>query len=161
MMYVLRTSAETQPIPDWYTSYIWKNVVGSRVLAVEGFKDAGRAVRSYAFCARTADHPARVIAPFPLGSVAVMLLNVQNATADISIGGIDAAGARWDYIVGPSCCSVLAPHVQLNGKDWIVDPVTGQAPALEHVVSSGNLVTLQPYGIAFVVFPDARAAACV
>ena len=44
---------EFSPSPDWYFSYLWKNLMARTVLSVDGMLDKGRVVRSYAFCAKS------------------------------------------------------------------------------------------------------------
>eukprot|EP00730_Choanoeca_flexa_P019091 TRINITY_DN9312_c1_g1_i1.p3 TRINITY_DN9312_c1_g1~~TRINITY_DN9312_c1_g1_i1.p3 ORF type:complete len:132 (+),score=10.25 TRINITY_DN9312_c1_g1_i1:1022-1417(+) len=39
-------NADFIPIPDWYFTFLWKNLMGTRMLNVDGMFDKGRQVRA-------------------------------------------------------------------------------------------------------------------
>lgn len=143
-----------KPVPDWFTSYLWKQIMGQRVLSITGGSDKGRKVRSYAFCAKE-DAAAR-------GAVVVMILNVQNATAEVEFEGVGPSdGARQDYVFGPACCVVNSAGITLNGGPPLTVAPDGTLPTYHPTnAKAGETLSLAPYAIAFSLFSDAQAGAC-
>lgn len=128
-------------------------MVGLRVLNVTGMAHKGRKLRSYAFCAT--DH-------YAPGSIAAVVLNVQNVIANVTFDGIGAAVTRDTYVFGPSCCVVNSDGITLNGGLPLAVAPDGKLPPLHPLSQPADApFVLQPYAIAFVVFRDAGAAACM
>ena len=89
-------------------------------------------------------------------------MNVQNVSAVLTVDGLATAATtpRLDFVLTPGCCSVLSPSVRLNGNDWEIGR-DGTLPVIRYHTNEGLATTLPPYAVAFFVFPDANAPACM
>lgn len=149
-----------EPNPDYFNSLLWRRLMGTRVLGVAAVDDPAVSgaplVRAYAHC--TPD-----TAPgYQPGAVTVLLLNLDTASrAQVSwdaLGSGDATGAMAYVFTAPSLTS---RQILLNGTPLAVTadgtPPPIDAAALEEGATS---LRLEPISYAFVVLPDAAAAAC-
>ena len=64
--------------PDYWSSYLFKNLVGNKIIYVDGEYEYNRYLRVYAFCTRTMKEGS--IFDYPLGSVTIMILNLYNTS---------------------------------------------------------------------------------
>eukprot|EP00730_Choanoeca_flexa_P019092 TRINITY_DN9312_c1_g1_i2.p1 TRINITY_DN9312_c1_g1~~TRINITY_DN9312_c1_g1_i2.p1 ORF type:complete len:489 (+),score=108.66 TRINITY_DN9312_c1_g1_i2:29-1495(+) len=154
-------NADFIPIPDWYFTFLWKNLMGTRMLNVDGMFDKGRQVRSYAFCAQhtSSDH---VKFPLQQGDVAVVVMNFQNESTSVPFNvGNASSTARYTMMVEPDFGQVLSANVTLNGQEWRVAD-DGTLPDITATTDHGEAaLDMEPYATAFVVFSGAKAEACL
>jgi len=136
------------PNPDYYSSVLWRHLVGAKVLRVKDGLACGRRVRAYAFCAR--GRP---------GGVALVLLNTRGWKAKLAILGL--RGMREVYLL--TAREPASREVFLNGaaSPLAVDPSTGALPRMEpRRLAEADSLTLPPRSYGFVVLPNAGASAC-
>jgi heparanase 1 len=153
--YGLIDDATLVPNPDYFSAVLWKRLMGPRVLAAQMQRPVwSRQVRIYAHCTPPA---AEAFAP---GAVSVVLINLsleRSATVDFAT----VAGPAWLYALTAPALS--SRQMFLNGivlkvrKDG-TPPV--MAPVYVPPTRGHPRVTLAPASYAFVVLPEADAAAC-
>ena len=148
--YHLIHSDTFEPYPDYFNSLLFRALMGHRVLAdatatptpPTAFDPA--LVRTYAHCTRDR-----------AGAVTVLALNLSQ-TDPVSLNFPDAGVAREVYLA--TADDLLGTDLQLNGTVLAVGD-DGSAPAFEPVTGTDPVV-LPPVSYAFVVLPEADAAAC-
>lgn len=148
---------DLQPLPDYFTTVLFKRLVGVAALATNVTSSNGL-VRGYAFCARPQPSAASQ------GAVVMILMNMNNATAaQVAVSAPKAmAGPRHDYLLTAPAASLTSSTVLLNGVALAV-AADGQLPAMPpRVVPSteASKVQLPPRSYGFFVWPQANAPAC-
>ena len=132
-----------EPNPSYWASWLWRNLMGRRALAVE--QPRPPALRLYAHCARA-----------PLGgpgAVSALLVNVDpEAPVEVELGG-KATVFRLE------ADGLAARTVRLNGQALRAS-ADGTPPALRELGRPITKLSLAPLSIAFVLLPDADAPAC-
>lgn len=152
--YGLIDEATLTPNPDYFSSVLWRRLMGTQVLraTVSGEEPL---LRAYAHCARST-------APgYRPGAVTVLLLNLDpEQIAEVGFGGVAAGDAALYELTADSLSSRV---MRLNGVELTVD-ADGAPPPLESVSRSpeggASQVRIEPLSYAFVVLPEAAAAAC-
>jgi hypothetical protein len=152
--YGLIDDATLAPRPDYWTSVLWRRLMGTRVLDVGPSGDAK--LRTYAHCTRTgAPH-------FAAGAVTLVVLNLDAATAvDVPIPAGLGDAADVYVLASPSATSST---MMLNGTTLTAAADGSLPPLLPHVVarSNGGLVaTFPPATYGYVVMPGAGAKGCM
>jgi hypothetical protein len=146
--YGLLDDATLTPNPDYWTSVLFKRLVGTRVLAVDMAPDT---LPSYAWCARSG----------PPGAITLATVNLsQSQAVTVAVTGVPASGALGYALTADD---PLGTAVKLNGKtleagtDGTLPPLNGSA-----MTENGDAAWLRmpPISAAFVVLPNARAKAC-
>jgi heparanase 1 len=151
--YGLIDDATLAPRPDYWTSVLWRRLMGTSVLSVAASGDP--LLRTYAQCTRAG-------APgYAKGAVTLVVLNLDQTRA-VSIPIAASLGDEADaYVL--SSPDVTSSDVSLNGTP-LVAAADGTLPALPPGVekrSGGTLaVTFGPATYGYVVLPGAAAAAC-
>lgn len=148
---------DLQPLPDYFTTVLFKRLVGVAALATNVTSSNGL-VRGYAFCARPQPSAASQ------GAVVMILMNMNSATAaQVAVSAPKAMpGPRHDYLLTAPAASLTSSTVLLNGVALAV-AADGQLPAMPpRVVSSTEASTVQlpPRSYGFFVWPQANAPAC-
>jgi len=163
--YDMIDSRTLEPNPDYWSSLLWKRLMGTRALDLA--VDAGPALRAYAHCA--ADRAG------PVGAVTVLLINLgDEETRPLAIGR--AGGARELYQVTGRMPSSLgeclddpltvADERPDDCSELVVNGVTLQAaddgspPPIEPAFVE-DPIRLAPRSYAFVVLTEADAPACL
>jgi hypothetical protein len=138
-----------EPRPDFYNSVLFRRLMGTQVLAAQAADDQDL-VRSYAHCAR-AGAPGAVA-----GAVTVLVLNLSTThRAEVTFEGLDPTDGRVWRLSAPK---LSARTIQLNGSPLRL--TDGAMPALEPIPLGAEPLLLDAPGYAFVVLPQAGAAAC-
>ena len=133
---------------DYWTTLLFKQLVGTRVLAVANSTDFGRTLRVYAFCSRNIS-----------GGVAVVAINTEPHPATFTFSALPNT-PRVEYQLTAPGGNMSSPDIELNGV--VLELSGGALPHLGgHVVTDASPVTLQPTSYAILVFPEAAAPACV
>jgi hypothetical protein len=149
--YGLIDDATLAPNPSYWASWLWRQLVGTRVLSA-GTTPTSPGLMTYAHCARAG---AVVDAAGAVTLIAVNFDPVVTARAALPRGW--GAGARaWQLTAE----GLSARQVALNGRTLAVNE--GGLPALAKLATAveSDEVVLAPQSIAFVVMPAANAAAC-
>ena len=140
---ILDDDGSFTPRPDYWNSVMWRRLMGTRVLAATRADDDAQLL-SYAHCARDR-----------AGAVAALLLNVGDEAVTVSFA--EALGERQErYLITTD--DLLGRRWELNGEAKEADD-SGALPPLDGAQGAGAMF-MPATSIAFVVFPDAGAAAC-
>ncbi len=138
-----------QPNPSYWASWIWRNMMGTRVLDV-AVEPAAPAVRAYAHCLRAAT-----------GGVAMLLINIHPTLATtVRLGD----GAPAVSVLQLQADTLAARMVRLDGTP-LATAADGSLPAFGALVSAGDArgaraMTLPPMSATFVAITGASVAAC-
>ena len=156
--------SEFLPNPNYWNQYLFKNLVGDKVLYVDGQMEHGRYIRVYAFCTRINDGYA--VYNYPTGSVTVLILNLynQSISIDLSINGslhlMQQESYYDEYLLTSYPNVVNSRDIFLNGK-LIEMPDENTLPILNgtrKVFGSSINLTALSYG--FVVMVNANVDIC-
>jgi heparanase 1 len=136
------------PRPDYWTSVLWRRLMGTTVLDVQ-VSDPEGLLRAYAHCTRSG-------APgFAAGAMTLVAINPsRDHGAALSLPGPSTSGAEI-YLV--TAADLSSPVVSLNGEQ-LAAGADGSLPPLPGVAVTA--IALPPLSYAFVVLPGAAAAAC-
>jgi heparanase 1 len=146
--YGLLTEPDLVPRPDYFNSLLWRRLMDRRVLDVTS---PLLSLRAYAHCAATGAPNHRA------GAVTVLLINLDmESSATIALDGIASASGDL-YLL--SAADLQSHEVSLNGVALVADS-DGNPPAIAGVAMTSGTLVLPPASFAFVVLPDAAAAAC-
>jgi heparanase 1 len=132
------------PRPDYFTSVLWRRLVGTRVL--DATRLGAPMLRAYAHCARGG----------PPGAVVLIFVHLD-ATAHARVSVPELGDDHDAYVL--TGAALDATDVLLNGVPLHVD-ANGALPPLAPASGQGSMIELPPLSYGFVVFPQAGAAAC-
>ena len=149
------SGAQPTPVPGYWAAVLWKRLLGTRVLAVDGGLDDGRTLRSYAACGKDT------------GTVALVIINLGDAEdVSIDVGGgtssSDAGGEASLYLLEsyPVPSTWTGTGTSLNGVE-LVAADSGALPALKpKAVGAGAPVHVPARSVAFVTVPAPATSAC-
>jgi heparanase 1 len=146
--YALLHEPELRPNPDYWTTLLWRRLLGPTVLAVT-VPDSAPTLRAYAHCAR--DEP---------GGVAYVLLNLdEEAEAQVGTAALGASDGTTVQAWTLTAPDPLGRDVVLNGQPLALG-ADGSLPPLEPATVEGPVLTLPPLSQSFVVVPGAAPGAC-
>ena len=137
--------------PDYYISYIWKQLIGDTVLAVDNPDINATGLRVYAHCTATATKT---------GAVAVIAININaNRSVPIRTG---LAGAYTVLTIMGGQLGLQADEIEVNGEAYSVGAgASATMPPLRGIAAAaGAALETPPHSISFLVFDLARAEAC-
>jgi len=150
------------PNPDYWTTALWKALVGPRVLTAQvAGGSEGTGVWAWAFCTAVS-----AAGSLP-GDVTVVLTNFNNATAMVSLpqpaAAVSGASAtRGEYLLTPPPGAGLdSQAVNLNGAPLTLLPDLSLPAFTPAVVDAATPVTLPPLAYGFYHLRGMRAAACM
>jgi len=141
-----------QPNPSYWASWIWRNMMGTRVLDV-AVEPAAPAVRAYAHCLRAGAGAAS-------NGVALLLLNIHPTEGTtVRLGAGAAQGIR---VLQLQADALDSRTVRLDGAP-LATAADGSLPAFDTLAADGGArdaraVTLPPMSATFVAIPGASAA---
>ncbi len=142
--YGLIDDATLDPRPDYWASVLWRRLMGQRVLEV-GRTAVDDYVRLYAHCSN--GRP---------GAVTLLAINLDpDESVRIEVEGIPSTGKEL-YLL--SSDALDSSDIALNGV--VLHDDDGVLPALGPQQIGKGPADLPPRTMAFIVFPDAEAAAC-
>jgi heparanase 1 len=152
--YGLIDDATLEPNPSYWASWLWRRLMGTRVLGAAARDDAPAALRAYYHCARPDAPGARA------GAVTALYVNVGGATTvQVALRGAATDDARVFQLTAPG---LGARRGDLNGTPLAAaaDGAPPDLDALAAPLDAGAPITLPPSSITFVVLPAADAPAC-
>eukprot|EP01084_Bolivina_argentea_P031015 57432_1 len=156
-------SNDLQITADYWSGYLFKNLVGDKVLYVNNEFEYGRYLRVYAFCTRTSEN--RSVFNYKYGSVTVMILNLYNSTQMFNMNfvgiGNDTKDMSYDgFYFTPKDGIINAADVLLNGE--VVRMINETTfPTFKPVSSAfGTMLKISPLSYGFVVAVNVDALAC-
>jgi hypothetical protein len=151
--YGLLDDGTLTPRPDYWTSLLWRKLVGTQVLDASSGGDP--LLRIYAHCTRAG------AAGAASGSVTMVVVNLDRSTG-VELA-LDALAGDQADVYELSAEDAASISVALNGT-MLVAGADGSLPSLDPapvVRHSGALrVTFAPATYGFVVLPGANAPAC-
>ena len=133
-----------RPNTDYWISYVYKKLVGTKVLKLTMDQTGDRYVRLFAHCGKSHGN-----------SIVVFGLNISPETKTIHIGNqlSSSNGGSYKiekYIIEPAD-GLVSNQVKLNGK--LLNLINDlELPDLIPELLSNNYLTLPPYGIGFWTF---------
>jgi heparanase 1 len=167
----LNGSAALVPHPDYYTTVLFKQVMGGRVLNTSLSGAGAATATAHVFCAAPA-------AGAPPGAVSVAFVNAAADAAGLTVPSLSVLAPRAEFLLtatakglggrggsGQLPAELWDDAIFLNGALMSVD-AGGNLPAVPipgNNVPAGSAepITLPPYSYGFFVFPAAGAAACI
>jgi heparanase 1 len=151
--YGLIDDATLVPRPDYWTSLLWRTLVGARVLDASSGGDA--ALRLYVHCTRAGAPDAAS------GAVTLVVANLDRSRAAELV--LDAMGGDRADVYALTADDLASTSVALNGTTLVAGADGSPPPLTPSAVTraSGSLrVAFPPASYGFVVIPGAGAAAC-
>jgi len=149
--YELVSDETLEPNPDWYASVMFNRLMGEGVLQINPSQPVDSA-RSYVHCTPSWS------TTYPAGAITVLVMNLA-PDRELAVHFNDRAGQQQEvYQVTSS--GIHERDVLLNGTELAVQ-ADGSLPPLTALSRDGATPLLLPAAsYAFVVFPEADAAAC-
>jgi heparanase 1 len=173
--YGLLNTTTFHPNPDMYSALLWKNLMGTRVLAtsLEGYPQ----LRAYAHCQKTT----------VAGGLTLLLINLSNSTVNVAANLVshskDEPMSHGDkktksqlipkkFKVSKSSKSrfeyhLSAPNQDLHSQTALLNGIplevtySGDLPNLDPIVKENSSpILVGPLSIVFVVLPDAHVPIC-
>ena len=142
--YGLIDDATLDPRPDYWASVLWRRLMGQRVLDV-GRTAVDDYVRVYAHCSY--ERP---------GAVTVLAINLDpDNSVRIEVDGLTTANPELYLLTSDGLDS---SDLWLNGT--LLRDDDGTLPPLDPRAVGNGPVDVPPHAMAFVVYPNAAAAAC-
>ena len=151
--YSLINMETLDPFPDYWSSFLYKNLVGSRVLEVYGGISLGRTVRVYAHCTSERSR-------YDTGGLVLIALNTQHSDVQLVLtNGLEKLPV-YQYLFTPGQNNNLTSQtVRLNGE--LLQLVNDTfLPNVEPKTISPDYIILPPVSYGFFVIPDAQVDAC-
>ncbi|XP_062430967.1 heparanase [Rhea pennata] len=148
--------ANFEPLPDYWLSLLYKNLVGTKVLHVSLKGAEQRRLRVYLHCTNT-HHP-----KYREGDVTLFALNLYNATRYLQLPDGLSSKHVDEYLLLPhGKGNILSKSIQLNGHVLrMVDDK--MLPALnEKPLGPGSILGLPAFSYGFYVIKNAKATACI
>ena len=134
---------------DYWTSVIFKKLVGTKALNVADSTTLGRTVRVYAFCSVNIT-----------GGVVLAALNVNNYPIQFQLQEGFQMYPRLEYQLTAPDNDMSSSQIELNGHVLTAQP-TGDLPDLNGaLVQANEPITMAPLSYGLFVFPDAKSSAC-
>ena len=152
--YSLIDDKNLEPLPDYWSSYLYKKLVGSRVLEVEDGIALGRTVRVYAHCTSKRSG-------YGVGSLVLIVLNTQlNEVQLVLTNGLEKRSIDQYLLTPGESHNLTSQAVKLNGKLLqLVDDKFLPKLEPESIIPPDN-IKLPPVSFGFYVIPKAEAKAC-
>ncbi|XP_072335699.1 inactive heparanase-2 isoform X2 [Scyliorhinus torazame] len=152
------------PLPDYWLSFLYKRLVGTKVLTVQvaGLQRKprpGRVIRDklriYAHCTHIRNHN------YLRGSITIYIINLHRSRKKIKLAGTLRDKTVHQYLFQPyGVQGVQAKSVQLNGRPLVmIDDET--FPELKpRTLRAGRIVVVPPLSIGFYVVKNANSPSC-
>jgi len=145
--------ANNFPYPDYWTSVLFKQLVGRQALNVAGATQTGRMTRVYAFCTRNDSSSTG-------GGVVIVALNINTSPTTFTLQSSFPMYPRYEHHLTAPDGNLSSDQIQLNGVT-LQARSDGSLPSLNGLaVTTNTPITLAATSYAFISFPDANAPAC-
>ena len=148
------------PNPDYWTTVLWRSLVGNLVLSTDTKVKHGRSVRVYAFCsAKDLGY---------VGGVTLAVVQTEDTQVELDLETLSqTVGARGRadlYWLTSYPGQPISRDIFLNGHVLrVVDEETMELPQLRNMavsLTAEQPIVLPPKSYGFIVLPEAGAAAC-
>ncbi|XP_047140339.1 heparanase-like [Hydra vulgaris] len=143
--------AKFNPTPDYWSSLLYKRLVGQKVLKLTGFLEHGRDIRMYAHCTNVKN------GAYKSGSVVLIVINI-NAKENATINFKNNTVSVDQYLLTPSNGNIADEMVSLNGHILTMNNET-TLPVLNPIKSNFPLY-MPPLSYGFFVLTNSNAKVC-
>ena len=152
--YSLINTKTLDPFPDYWSSFLYKKLVGSRVLEVHDGLSLGRTVRVYAHCTSERSR-------YDTGSLVLIALNTQHSDVQLVLtNGLEKLPVH-QYLLTPGQHNNLTSQtVRLNGKLLQMVNDTFLPNVEPKTIIPPDDIILPPVSYGFFVIPEAKVDAC-
>lgn len=160
--YAMVNATSGQPFPDFFSTMLWREVVGSRVLKAMDYNgnrvdNRGKELRFYARCARLST-----------SAVVLVIVNLSPTTQYfVTISGTKPGTQQkeWSLKAGTGTevwSWARSKKIALNGAVLKLNDTTGEAPQMTPKENAaGGAVNVAPISVALVQYePAAEATGC-
>ena len=152
--YSLINRETLDPFPDYWSGFLYKKLVGSRVLEVHDGTSLGRTIRVYAHCTSTRSG-------YVSGSLVLIALNTQhNATQLVLTDGLEKLSVDQYLLTPGESDNLTSQTVRLNGKLLIMVNDTFLPNVKPEPIIPLKSIILPPVSYGFFVVPNAQVEAC-
>ena len=152
--YSLINTKTLDPFPDYWSSFLYKKLVGSRVLEVHDGISLGRTVRVYAHCTSERSR-------YDTGSLVLIALNTQHSDVQLVLtNGLEKLPVH-QYLLTPGQNNNLTSQtVRLNGELLQMVNHTFLPNVEPKPIIPPDDIILPPVSYGFFVIPNAKVDAC-
>ena len=150
---------DLQPRPNYWTSLLFKSLVGTKVLAVDIKMTGNRPsrLRAYAHCAQRENTNSGI----PQGAVVVYAMNLFKDDVSFAFAGELTGSPVDEYLLTPGDNQgLMSQQVRVNGH-VVVMPDDVTLPELKPRRIMGGELKLPALSYAYYVLPYAKAEACM
>ncbi len=142
------------PLPDYWSSYLYKKLVGSRVLVVHDGTLLGRKIRVYAHC--TSERSG-----YDIGSLVLIALNTQHDEAQLVLtNGLERLSVDQYLLTPGENNNLTSQTVRLNGELLQLVNDTFLPNVQPKPIIPPDRIMLPPVSYGFFVIPEAQVKAC-
>lgn len=156
---LLDHKANYEPNPDYWTALLWKNLMGTVALGVEGCTPGSDTLLVHAFCARPSAFAKR-------GDVSVLFINIhRDASFDVIANFSDhtyLSQSRSDFLLEPHTTPRLkSKKVCLNGELLTLDEEGNLPILLPQKRKTLDPIIVPPLSLLFSVIHNASSPSCL
>ncbi|XP_064601398.1 heparanase-like [Liolophura sinensis] len=137
------------PNPDYWLTVLYKNLVGETVLSTGQTQEK---LRVYCHCTS-------IRSGYGPGSITFYMMNLYNNSVGLSFSQFTGIDFHVYVLTSGDNSTLVTRMVNLNGK--LLELISGELPPMPPAILTSTLVTLPPFSLAFLIVPDAGAAACM
>ena len=152
--YSLINTETLDPFPDYWSSFLYKKLVGSRVLEVHDGISLGRTVRVYAHCTSKRSR-------YDTGSLVLIALNTQHSDAQLVLtNGLEKLPVHQYFLTPGQNNNLTSRTVRLNGELLQMVDHTFLPNVEPKTIIPPDDIILPPVSYGFLVIPNAKVDAC-
>ena len=160
--YAMVNESTGAPFPDFFSTMLWREVVGSRVLGPvdnggERVDNRGKELRIYSRCARLS-----------VSEVVLIIVNLSpTKTSSVTISDAKAATRQKEWLLTAGTGTEVwswgrSKNIALNGVVLKLSEMSGAAPQMTPVENpAGRALSVAPLSVALVQYePAIQATGC-
>ncbi|NXR73593.1 HPSE Heparanase, partial [Pycnonotus jocosus] len=148
--------ANFEPLPDYWLSLLYKNLVGTKVLQVSLAGADKRKLRVYLHCTNSLNPKYRE------GDVTLFVLNLYNVTQHLELPDYLLSKHVDQYLLLPHGKeNILSRSIELNGRVLRMLDDETLPELMEKPLGPGSLLGLPAFSYGFYVIKNAKAIACI
>ena len=134
--------------PDYYTTVLFKQLLGYGALKVENNLQKGRTLRVYGFCSKN-------------NNVLLMIINTRNEKAQLNVTFHDYKQVknREEYHLTHDGDILNSNYIKINNQT-MPDKYTSFPIFTPVIVSNDNFIQIEPYSFAYVIYDGLTIDPC-